>query len=435
MSTHEQIKERLTNFALRELSEQQSAEVEAHLAECPQCSSELKRVEAVLECAATMRELSADEQTCESAKDTLFAAVANQEMKEPTPGPTIRLEFVWRTIMRSRITKLAAAAAIIIAVLLGVSPFFEGTVTFAQVVEPILNAKTVIWDVIIGTDDTNPVMHEIVVGPRIRRAMSNLPGLVMIIDLDAGQMLVLDTAGKSGSYVSIEGQVKDRTQNYVDFLRQVIRQVKDGQVEKIGEQVIDGQKAIGFVGRGQNEGVTIWADPQTAHPIRIEAQIGQEFAFIMKNFEFDVPVDDGLVSMELPAGYTEEKATADLTDVNERDFVESLRIFAEVIGDGVFPEAVGTETTMKQMHVLVQKAQQNGISDEEIGQLGTKLGRGMIFHQILETQGQWRYAGAGVKLGDAGTAIFWYQPQGSETYRVIYGDLSVKDVAPEDLPK
>jgi len=43
MSTHEQIKERLTNFALRELSEQQSAEVEAHLAECPQCSGELKR--------------------------------------------------------------------------------------------------------------------------------------------------------------------------------------------------------------------------------------------------------------------------------------------------------------------------------------------------------------------------------------------------------
>jgi hypothetical protein len=309
------------------------------------------------------------------------------------------------------------------------------TVTFAQVVEPILNAKTVICDVIIGADDTNPVMHEIIVGSRIRRTMSNLPGLVMIIDLDGGQMLALDTAGKTGSYVSIEGQVKDRTQNYVDFLRQIIRQVQEGQVEKIGEKVIDGQKAIGFVGRGRNEEVTIWADPQTAHPLRIEAQIGQEFAFIMKNFEFDTPVDDALVSMELPAGYTEQEAASDLTDVTEQDFVEGLRVFAEVLEDGVFPEAIGTETTMKRLPEMVEKAQQKGISEEEIGELGTQLGRAMIFHQILEGQGQWHYVGAGVKLGDADKAVFWYQPKGSPTCRVIYGDLSVKDVPFEDLPK
>jgi hypothetical protein len=47
----------------------------------------------------------------------------------------------------------------------------------------------------------------------------------------------------------------------------------------------------------------------------------------------------------------------------------------------------------------------------------------------------WHYAGAGVKLGDAATAIFWYQSSGSDTYRVIYGDLSAKDVAEKDLPK
>ena len=45
------------------------------------------------------------------------------------------------------------------------------------------------------------------------------------------------------------------------------------------------------------------------------------------------------------------------------------------------------------------------------------------------------YAGAGVKLGDADKAIFWYRQKDAKTYRVIYGDLSVKDVAPEDLPK
>ncbi|MHC4618314.1 MAG: hypothetical protein ACYTEQ_11245, partial [Planctomycetota bacterium] len=33
------------------------------------------------------------------------------------------------------------------------------------------------------------------------------------------------------------------------------------------------------------------------------------------------------------------------------------------------------------------------------------------------------------------TAIFWYRPKDSQTFRVIYGDLSVEDVAPEDLPE
>ncbi len=435
MSTHEQIKELLAGFALRELSEQQSSEVKGHLTECQQCSRELKRVEAVLECAATMRELSADEQTCESAKDTLFAAVANQELKEPTPRPTIRLEFIWRTIMRSRITKLAAAAAIIIAVLLGVSPFFEGTVTFAEVVEPILNAKTIILDMTIGSDESGPVMHEIVVGSRIKRTMSNMPNLVHILDLDNGKMLALDTESKTAVYIDIKGQLQDNTRNYVEFLRQVIRQVKNGQVERIGEKVINGQKAIGFVGKGQNEEVTIWANHKTGHPLRIELQLGQMYA-VMKNFEFDKPVDPLLVSMEIPDGYTEQKTSIDLGDATEKDFIESLRIWAEVMGGGVFPEQIGTEVTMKQMPVLIEKLKEMNIPAEEGTDMGMKIGLGMMFHQMLDTQANdYHYAGAGVKLGDAEKAIFWYQPKDSKNWRVVYGDLRAEDVAPEDLPK
>jgi hypothetical protein len=60
-----------------------------------------------------------------------------------------------------------------------------------------------------------------------------------------------------------------------------------------------------------------------------------------------------------------------------------------------------------------------------------------LFIQLFELKGEgkWHYAGEGVKLGDAGKAIFWYRPKGSDTYRVIYADLSVKDVVPENLPK
>jgi len=57
-----------------------------------------------------------------------------------------------------------------------------------------------------------------------------------------------------------------------------------------------------------------------------------------------------------------------------------------------------------------------------------------MFGLRLSPESNWRYAGEDVKYGQADTPIFWYQPEGSQTYRVIYGDLNVKDVAPENLP-
>jgi len=59
----------------------------------------------------------------------------------------------------------------------------------------------------------------------------------------------------------------------------------------------------------------------------------------------------------------------------------------------------------------------------------------LLFIRFFKGEGKWHYAGKGIKLGDADKAIFWYQPKGSQTYRVIYGDLHVEDVAQENLPE
>ncbi len=336
--------------------------------------------------------------------------------------------------MKNPFVKIAAAAVIIIAAVIALNPI-GSSVTWAQVVKPILNARTMIFDMIIGADETGMVAHEIVVGSRIRRTMSNIPNMTMVIDLDSEKMLVLNSAEKTAIYADIEGDLGDRTRSYIRFVRQIIRQLQDGQVEDLGERMIDGRKAVGFVGRGHNEQVTIWADAQTAVPIRIEVHIGQDMAFVMKNFEFDVDVDELLVSMDVPAGYVLKQTNMDLGNATEEDFIESLRIWAEVIRDGSFPDAIGTVNAMEQMPVLIQKLGQMQVTEEQGTQMGVSFGKGMLFHQILESQGQWGYTGAGVKLGDANAPVFWYQPQGSSTYRVIYGDLSVKDVAQENLPK
>lgn len=334
--------------------------------------------------------------------------------------------------MKSPFTKIAAAAVIVIAAMVLLNPF-GGTVTFADVIKPILNARIMVFDFFLGDEDAGTQMHEIVVDQRIRRTISNMPGMTHIIDLDSSQMLVLIEQDKTASYIDIGGQLQERTQSYVKFLKQTITNLKDD-YQELGEQEIDGRKTIAFEARGPNEGVKIWADPETALPVRIELTLGQMFV-ILKNFEFDPPIDEALVSMKVPDGYTEKKTDIDLGNATEEDFIESLRIWAEVLGDGVFPEAIGTEATMKQMPTLILKLQEMNVSEEEGTEMGMKVGLGMMFHQILESRDGWRYVGGGVKLGDADTAVFWYQPEGSVNYRVIYGDLSVNELAQENLPK
>jgi len=421
-------KEILVAYVEGLLEESQKQTVAEHLKDCSACRAEANELTQLRDRLVKNGKVLAQS---DLEDDVMNQIVREQNVRLKTAnkaGAGLKLR---RIIMKSPITKMAAAAVIIIAVLIGINPF-KSTVTFAQVIEPILNARTVIFDFIIGEEKSSPVMHEIVVGTRIRRTISNIKGMTQIIDLESGKILVLNDGAKTATYIDIKGPLQERTRGYIEFVRKVLMELNDSQnVEKLGEQEIDGQKAIGFA--GPNEEVKIWADPKTAVPIRVELRLGQLFV-IFKNFKFDEPIDDSLVSMNVPPGYTEE-TEVDFTGATEQDFIESLRIWAEVLLDGRFPEAVGTENYMKQMPLIGEKLAQSGLSEDEAAKLGMTLPRGMFFLQLLETEGKYHYAGKGVKLGDADKAIFWYQPEGSTTYRVIYGDLSVKDVSPENLPK
>jgi outer membrane lipoprotein-sorting protein len=428
----EKSKELLVAYVEGLLEDSEKQAVEEHLKDCSACQAELQELTGLHDRLVTNGKTLAQSNL---EKDVMNQVIREQNVRLKAAARATDALKIRRTIMKSPVTRIAAAAAVIIVAALGINSIMAPSVTWAQVVEPILNARTVIFDLIIGSEDTGMVSHEIVVGSRMRRVMSNMPNMTMIIDTDNAQLLALDTVGKTALYADMEGDVGDRHRSYIKFVRQIIRQLQDGQVEQLGEQVIDGQKAVVFVGRGQNEQVTIWADPETTLPIRIEVEIGQEFSFTMKNFEFNADVDESLVSMDVPEGYTLQKTDIALGNATEEDFVKSLRIWAEIIGDGTFPEAIGSESAMKDMPVLVQKIDAMQVSDEKGTEIGMNFARGLMFHQILESQGEWNYVGAGVKLGDANTAIFWYQPQGSATYRVISGDLSVKDVAAENLPK
>ena len=61
---------------------------------------------------------------------------------------------IWRIIMKSKITKLAAAAVIVIAGLVCVQ-FLTGTSAYAQVAAELRNARTVVFTLITQTNQGN----------------------------------------------------------------------------------------------------------------------------------------------------------------------------------------------------------------------------------------------------------------------------------------
>ncbi|MGD8787521.1 MAG: hypothetical protein PVJ60_08875 [Phycisphaerales bacterium] len=341
---------------------------------------------------------------------------------------------MWRIIMRSPITKIAAAVVTIAGVLIVIHFMSLSTLTFAEVVQPILNAQTAELDIVMG-DGQGPVIHDMIKGSRIRRTMSNIENVVSIVDLEAGKILALTISKKEAAYIDLKGLPS--MPNYMETLRNLIKMLQDSphfEVEELGEQEIDGQRVVGFRAVHPKAEVTIWADAETALPVRIE-QVESQLKVICKNVKFDVPLDDSLFSMDVPDGYKQQQMELDLQGSTEQDFIEGLRIRAEVLGNGVFPEGVSVEDYLKDTPSIAKKIEELGLSDEEGAEMGVKLSQHLFFIRFFKGQGQWHYAGNGVELGDADTAIFWYQPADSETWRVIFGDLHVEDVAQENLPQ
>ena len=58
-----------------------------------------------------------------------------------------------------------------------------------------------------------------------------------------------------------------------EIVRRLVREGSSGtgeKVEKLGRKEIDGRPAVGFRTHINMDDMTLWADPETARPIRIE---------------------------------------------------------------------------------------------------------------------------------------------------------------------
>jgi outer membrane lipoprotein-sorting protein len=346
---------------------------------------------------------------------------------------------IWRIIMKNRITKLAAAAVIIIAVILGlnfiVGPSKSGLV-FADVVRPILTAHTVAFNARSLEGENLPIARIMSMGTQRVRSeiLSADVQVIAIYDYDTSQMLTLNPKQKIAAIIDING-LPEKPENFVEIMRNMINELQhdpDVSIESLGEKEIDGHMAQGLRATSPDGELTVWADSQTNLPIHMK-QKWRQIHYEFTDFEFDEVLDESLFSMDIPEGYsTMPKAMLSLTGA-EQDLVEALRQWAESILEGVFPKDFSSQAFMDDMPKVRKRIAQAKKEGTDEGPW--KMMRGFMFYKNLKPENDWHYLGKDVKFGDGESPVCWYRPDGSESYRVIYGDLSVKDVASENLPK
>lgn len=346
--------------------------------------------------------------------------------------------------MKSRITKLTAAAVIIIAILIGVH-YLGGSiesVAIADIVQHFLTARTATFKITIAGQGVPSQEFDGMFMEPCRMRQTTPGGGTVIVDLEQGKIVTLIPQAKQAIVLEVTNAPEDPGDlNFFQYIRMRIldaQPLSDESVEFLGEQKLDGQLAIGYHVRKPGLDATVWANSETKMPIRIEV-FQDPVTVAMSNIVFDVKLDESLFSLKIPEGYSIKTIRRDLSEPTEEDFIESFRIWAEHM-DGKFPSKMHRSAINEFMKYQQEKMKEKGIEPSidnitQMQQTIVDMTHGFPFVESLPAESDWHYAGKDVKFGDAESPIFWYRPEGSETYRVIYGDLNVKDVAAENLPK
>lgn len=382
-------------------------------------------------------------------KRTLNDALEAQEKSRKTKSAKFEPN-IWRIIMKSPITKLSSAAVIIIAVIVGIIHFggsIDGaSVAWADVLEQISSFRPYTCTFTVQDEGAPSRSNYLMMFNPTQRREVYSNGTIVVYDLALPKMLTLIPEKK----YAIERMLDMQPTKDFDLLRLVSsmhnRAGKDS-VDEIGVQKIEGHVVKGFHSLSKFNDITVWADVQTKLPVHVEViHVGKGRKITMSEFKFDVDFDESLFSTTAPEGYNIEKVekgevtelTKFMRNTTEEDLIEGLRAVAVFLG-GEFPPEIELRKLQKALREYIK---QNNLSESEVEEglkpVSEKWTKAYWYTQLLRGEIKVRnfhYTGEGVKLGDANTPVLCWWPKDSETYRVIYGDLRVEDVAPENLPK
>jgi len=246
----------------------------------------------------------------------------------------------------------------------------------------------------------------------------------------------------------------------------VTKALQSESMELVGQREVDGRMVNVFrrqrsFPRGDSESYEYWLEAESKRLIRYITSRGNEYfdpetapdrnnaaeqrfkkgtiaGGIKSNIVLNAKLDPSLFSLTPPEGFTivEPKQRP---KISEEQLVEWLRVSARANGE-TFVDSEHGLARERQIEIADKAEADRTEVEQQYETLAHKhlLDRNHVpmsrFAEETAEPRTFRYLGKGVKLGMGERVVCFYKLQGAGKYRAIYGDLSVKDVDPRDLP-
>jgi hypothetical protein len=364
---------------------------------------------------------------------------------------------IWRTITKSRITKLATAAVITIAVVIGLNQFgspFE-SVSWAAVARNINAIQTFKCQ---GKTDTkgmgilgHPEQSSMIVynSSHLGRRVDTYTDKEKLLKREfwnpsKNELILTIPQAKMYSSVTLSEDLFDPTigQDPYTFIKKFL----SFEHVKLGRRKIDGIITEGIevndpqLSLNAFESLTgrLWVDVKTNLPVLFEidgsADVGaMRLTRVFDEFEWNIPLDPTLFVPNIPADYA-LLANSRISNDSEVMAIEGLHNFA-MFADGQYPSSTvlliaGKETILSWQASIAWE--RGSAIEQEVQQINSIHSFCFFCARLNKEDRNVAYYGRCVRTTDTDAVLMRWKVSDDE-YRVIFGDLSTENVSAERL--
>ena len=396
--------------------------------------------------------------------------LAAQEQAKKTKSGLAQAN-LWRTVMKSPLSKLATAAIVALACLIGLS-LWRGTesgIALADVLTQIEQIGAYMYQVSISTTT------QIAADKSIEQYMQGS----ILVSQEYGSRMTMNSEMLDPNYtvniseetyvlpqkktaITINHKQKKYTQEEINDTiiermkkqnndpRMMVEQILKYDYKYLGRSSIDGIEVEVFQttdpnyqgGAFDRVDVRLWVDVKTSLPVLMEKDLQKgdlHVIVILNDFLWNVSVDASDFEPVIPEGYTTDPG------VNEETAIQGLKLFGDL--SGRYPEELDYATLMSKAtgeltysntpFAKQLKEERKELGEEEKAKKFMDImmpisGLGTFYASLVQEKKDPAYYGKTVTPKDADKVLMRWKVSDNE-YRVIYGDLRAETVTPQKL--
>ena len=389
---------------------------------------------------------------------------------------------IWEYIMRSPIAKLAVAAAVFIACLIGIS-FWRKS-----------GSGIALADVLAKVEQVQACMYKM----RMTTTVSMIPDMpaveqqmeaTVIISAEYGMKMIFEVSDPNGKKITTESYVLPESKQMISILpemkkymqmqldddlfaktrrenndpRYIIKQIMSSTYKELGRSEIDGLEVEGFEAAdlplfgGSGSKVTLWVDAENWLPVRMEMDLKGEHmqaTGVIYGYQWDMAVQPEEFQPVIPSDFEPMATGMLIPKISEEGLIEGLRLFAELSGSypkklsmmELAQETMAFVTNRDVLEKIVEKIPEfRGLDEDELDKLDghevmmktmqvTKplQSLGLFYMVLVQDKKEPVYYGESVMPADTDKVLLRWKTSDNE-YRVIFGDLRAETVTAEKL--